>query len=170
MIKLDTSENQANLVYLGIGSNLGNRKNYIEKAKFKLFQENIKIKRSSNYYESISWPDSSNPKYLNIVLAVSTNLTPDKLLKKCKEIEISLGRKKRSKNAPRECDIDIIDYRRKKMENKIILPHPRMHTRNFVLLPLFEINNAWKHPVFNYDIKKLILSLSNRDIRSIKQI
>ena len=170
MIKLDTSENQANLVYLGIGSNLGNRKNYIEKAKFKLFQENIKIKRSSNYYESISWPDSSNPKYLNIVLAVSTNLTPDKLLKKCKEIEISLGRKKRSKNAPRECDIDIIDYRRKKMENKIILPHPRMHTRNFVLLPLFEINNAWKHPVFNYDIKKLILSLSNRDITSIKQI
>ena len=170
MIKLDTSENQANLVYLGIGSNLGNRKNYIEKAKFKLFQENIKIKRSSNYYESISWPDSSNPKYLNIVLAVSTNLTPDKLLKKCKEIEISLGRKKKSKNAPRECDIDIIDYRRKKMENKIILPHPRMHTRNFVLLPLFEINNAWKHPVFNYDIKKLILSLSNRDIRSIKQI
>ena len=170
MIKLDTSENQANLVYLGIGSNLGNRKNYIEKAKFKLFQENIKIKRSSNYYESISWPDSSNPKYLNIVLAVSTNLTPDKLLKKCKEIEISLGRKKKSKNAPRECDIDIIDYRRKKMENKIILPHPRMHTRNFVLLPLFEINSAWKHPVFNYDIKKLILSLSNRDITSIKQI
>ena len=170
MIKPDISENQANLIYLGIGSNLGNRKNYIEKAKFKLLQENIKIKRTSNYYESISWPDSSNPKFLNIVLAVSTNLPPVKLLEKCKEIEISLGRKKRSKNAPRECDIDIIDYCSQKIKSGIILPHPRMHNRHFVLLPLFEINKAWKHPVFNYDIKKLILSLSNRDITSIKQI
>ena len=80
-----------------------------------------------------------------------------------------LGRKKNQKNSPRECDIDIIDYNNKKKEN-IILPHPRMHKRNFVFFPLFEINKDWKHPILKHHIKKLISSLSNRDIRSIKQI
>ena len=56
------------------------------------------------------------------------------------------------------------------MENDLILPHPRMHTRNFVLLPLFEIDKDWKHTVLKVNIKKLISSLSNSDIRSIKQI
>ena len=87
----------------------------------------------------------------------------------CKKIEIDIGRKKRSKNSPRECDIDILDYNCKKANGRVILPHPRLHKRNFVLLPLFEINKAWKHPILKQDIKTLILSLSNRDIRSIKQ-
>ena len=68
------------------------------------------------------------------------------------------------------CDIDIIDYKNKEINRGLILPHPRMHTRNFVLLPLFEIDKDWKHPVLKHNIKKLILSLSNSDIRSIKQI
>ena len=83
---------------------------------------------------------------------------------------MSLGRKKREKNAPRECDIDILDYDKKIMKGAINLPHASMHERNFVLLPLFEINKAWKHPRTQRNIKNLILSLSNRDIRSIKKI
>ena len=78
--------------------------------------------------------------------------------------------KKSFKNSPRECDIDILDYDNKKTNEQIILPHPRMHKRSFVLLPLFEINKAWKHPLKKRDIKSLISTLSNRDIRSIKQI
>ena len=163
-------ENQAKTVYLGIGSNLGNKKRNIEKAKFKLIQNNILIKKSSNYYETLSWPNPKNPKFLNIVLKVKTNLTPVKLLHICKKIEVFLGRKKREINAPRECDIDIIDYNRQNINSKIILPHPRMSERNFVLLPLYELDKAWTHPISGQPIKKLILSLSNRDIRSIKQI
>ena len=171
MIKQDTSENQVKSIFLGIGSNLGNKKENIEKAKFKLIQMNIKILQSSNYYESLSWPNPKNPKFLNIVIKVSTNLSPFKLMKICKEIEISLGRKKSSiKNSPRECDIDIIDYKKRQINNQIVLPHPRMHTRNFVLIPLFEINRDWIHPISKQHIKKLIFSLSNRDIRYIKQI
>ena len=170
MIRQDISENQAKLIYLGIGSNLGNRKNYIENAKFLLFQNNIKIIRSSSYFESLSWPDTKNPKFLNIVIEVFTNLDPIRLLEICKNIEFDLGRKKRSKNSPRECDIDILDYKNIKKKDKIILPHPSMHRRNFVLFPLFELNKAWKHPIFKHNIKKLISSLSNSDIRSIKQI
>ena len=170
MIKQDTLENQVKLVYIGIGSNLGNRKKNIEKAKFKIFQNNIKIIKSSSFYETPSWPNPNNPKYLNIVLKVFTNFTPSKLLNICKKIETELGRKKKPKNSPRECDIDIIDYNRHKINNKLIIPHPRMHKRNFVLIPLYELNKDWKHPISNVNIKSLIFTLSNKDIRSIKQI
>ena len=170
VINQDTLENQANRIYLGIGSNLGNRRNKIEQAKYELSLSNIRLVKSSNFYESLSWPDESKPKYLNIVLEVISDLKPLELLKVSKDIEISLGRKKRYKNAPRECDIDIIDYYNLKIKNKIILPHPRMHERNFVLLPLYELNKVWTHPILKQPIKKLILSLSNKELRSIKQI
>ncbi len=163
-------ENPVKSIYLGIGSNLGNRKKNIENAKFQLIKNNIKILKSSNYYESMSWPDPRKPKFLNIALEISTFLDPFSLLKICKIIEKKLGRKKSFKNSPRECDIDILDYNNRKTKEQIILPHPRMHKRNFVLLPLFEINKAWKHPLKKQDIKTLISTLSNRDIRSIKQI
>ncbi len=78
--------------------------------------------------------------------------------------------KKKPKNAPRICDIDILDYENRVLEGELILPHPRMHIRSFVLLPLFEINKNWAHPGSNQHIKTLISLLSNRDIRSIKQI
>jgi 2-amino-4-hydroxy-6-hydroxymethyldihydropteridine diphosphokinase len=155
---------------LGIGSNVGNRKENIEKAKILLNKNNIRILNSSSFYESLSWPNSKNPKFLNIVVRIKSNLTPLKLILKCKEIEILLGRRKSLKNSPRTCDIDILDYKKWTLNRDIILPHPRMHLRSFVLLPLFEINKAWVHPILKKHIKKLILSLSNRDIRSIKQI
>ena len=170
MTNQDILENQANRIYLGIGSNLGNRRYKIEQAKYELSLRNIRLVKSSNFYESLSWPDESKPKYLNIVLEVISDLKPLELLKASKDIEISLGRKKSYKNAPRECDIDIIDYKSKKISQKINLPHPRMHNRNFVLFPLFELNKNWKHPISKDHIKKLIISLPNRDIRSIKQI
>ena len=164
------SENQVNPVYIGIGSNLGNKRKNIENTKFYLLKNNIDILETSSYYESLSWPNHKNPKFLNIVVKIQTSFTPQKLIKKFKEIEIALGRKKMPKNSPRVCDIDIIDFRGQKMSNGLILPHPRMHTRNFVLLPLFEIAKDWKHPVLKVNIKKLIFFLSNSDIRSIKQI
>ena len=170
MIKQDTLENQAKSIFLGLGSNLGNKKENIEKAKFELNQNNIRILQTSSFYQSLSWPDTKNPKFLNIILKISTNLTPLELLKKCKEIEVIIGRKKTPKNSPRECDIDIIDYKNKVLNKQIILPHPRMHRRNFVLLPLFELNKHWIHPISKVHIKRLILSLPNSDITSIKQI
>jgi len=170
VIKRDILENQVNSIFLGIGSNLGNKKENIEKAKFKLLQNNIKILKSSSCYESLSWPNPEKPKFLNIVLKVSTNLRPLELLKKCKKIEIYLGRKKSYKNSPRVCDIDIVDFKKMSESDGISLPHSRMHERNFVLLPLFEICKDWIHPTTKLHIKSLILSLPNRDIRSIKQI
>ena len=170
MIKQDILENQVKSIYLGIGSNLGNRKNNIEKAKFSLIENNIRILQTSSYYESLSWPNPNNPKFLNIVLKVVSNISPLNLIKLCKKIEKNLGRKKTLRNSPRECDIDIIDFNNSNMKSEVILPHPRMHTRNFVLFPLFELNKNWRHPILKQNIKKLINALPKKDIRSIKQI
>mgnify|MGYP002061940779 FL=1 len=168
--KQDMSEDQVKSIYLGIGSNLGNKRRNIERTKFNLINNNIKILKCSSYYESLSWPNPNNPKFLNIVLEIDTDFSPMELINKCKVIEKKLGRKRLPKNSPRECDIDIIDFRNKKILGDLILPHPRMDARNFVLLPLFEINKDWKHPILKVNIKELISSLSNSDIRSIKQI
>ena len=170
MIKQDISENQVRSIYLGIGSNLGNKKANIEKAKFELIHNNIIICESSSYYESLSWPNPKNPKFLNIVLKIKTNLNPYELLNKCKQIESKLGRKQSLINSPRTCDIDILDYKKKRSTKSIILPHPRLHKRNFVLIPLFEIDKNWVHPSTKYHIKRLIFLLSKKDITSIKQI
>ena len=82
------SENPAKAIYLGIGSNLGNKKRNIENAKLNLLKNNISILESSSYYESLSWPNQKNPKFLNIVIKIKTNFTPLELIRKCKEIEI----------------------------------------------------------------------------------
>ena len=170
MIKQDTSENQVKSIYLGIGSNLGNRKKNIELAKFNLIKKNIEIVKSSNFYETLSWPNSLNPKFLNIVIHIKTNLDKMRLLFECKKIEKILGRRKTAKNSPRTCDIDILNYDNIQSKKGIILPHPRLHKRNFVLFPLFEIDKDWVHPVNKNHIKKLINSLPQKDIITIKQV
>jgi len=175
VIKQDTLENRAKLVYLGIGSNLGNKKINIEKTKFEIEKNGIKIESCSSFYETDSWPNDKFPKYFNIVLKTKTFFKPQDLLKKIKEIEILVGRKMSLKNYPRICDIDIIDYDQKnfKINNKnqkLIIPHQKLHERNFVLLPLYEIAKNWIHPKKNKKISELLRDLDVNNLRSIKQL
>ena len=167
-------EKRVKTVFLSIGSNLGNKRKNIEAAKFMLEKNNIYIIKSSKNYESLSWPDEKYPKFLNVVLKVKTVLSPKDLIKKCLFIEKALGRSRNKKNEPRTCDIDIIDYdkkvvKRSKNQN-LTIPHPKMHKRNFVLLPLFEIAKTWIHPIKKTSIKDLINALDAKDLRSIKLI
>ena len=133
---------------------------------------NIRIISFSKYYETSSWPNPNYPKYLNIILKIECYHDPVDLLNICKKIEINLGRKKSKKNFPRTCDIDIIDFHGMKLniKSKLNLPHKRMFRRNFVLIPLFEVEKNWKHPSKKLDIKTLISLLPVDDITSIKQI
>ena len=175
MKKQDIFENQAKIVYLGIGSNLGDKRLNIEKAKTILSINGVKILNSSKIYESLSWPNTNFPKYFNIIIKTKTYLKPLNLFYIIKKIEKILGRKKNYKNFPRTCDIDIIDYNNinksfKKNKDMLILPHPRSHKRNFVLLPLYEINKDWKHPKFKSKITKLIMKLPINDLSTIKLI
>ena len=86
-----------------------------------------------------------------------------------------MGRIKNIKNSPRTCDIDIIDFNGKNMNfvlgsHRLIVPHPRMKNRNFVLFPLYEIENNWKHPLNNTNIIDLMCKLSPKSLTTIKQI
>ena len=176
MIKQDMLEKRVKKTYLGLGSNLGNKKKNIEYAKF-LLQQNkkFKIHKTSSFYKTKSWPNNNNPFFLNIVIEGLTTLKPLDLFNFVKKIEIKLGRKKTPKNSPRECDIDILDYDQKtyKIKNNndfIHIPHPRLHQRNFVLLPLFEISKNWSYPKKNTKITDLLINIETNDLRSIKLI
>ena len=167
---------QAKKTYLGLGSNLGNKKRNIEHAKFLLQQnKNFKILKISSFYKTKSFPNYKNPFFLNIVIKGETTLKPLDLFIFVKQIELKLGRKKSLKNAPRQCDIDILDYDQKvfKIKNKndfIYIPHPRLHQRNFVLLPLFEISKTWIYPKKNKKISDLLINLGSNNLRTIKLI
>ena len=158
------------MIYIGIGSNLGNKINNIDKAKYLLNVNGINITKSSSYYETLSWPDPQKPKFINIVIQLDTDISPQKILQISQIIENKLGRKKTYKNAPRTCDIDMLSYKNRVISGDITIPHKRMSKRNFVLIPLFEIAPNYVHPKTKVSIKKLIFSLSNKDITSIKLI
>ncbi len=171
--KQDISENLVNYAYLALGSNLGKKIYNLELAKYKLSEKKIYINKSSSFYISKSWPNPKFPEYINAVILVKTKLSLFELFKQVKLIETSLGRVKRPKNFPRKCDIDIIDFNGKYfnfLNIDLKVPHPRMNKRNFVLLPLFEINKNWKHPKTKKNIVNLLSNLKSDKIRSIKII
>ena len=105
---------------------------------------------------------------LNIVIKCNTDLDPKALLLNLKYVEKKLGRRKKQKNYPRKCDIDIIDFKGLIYNNKDInIPHPRLQNRNFVLIPLFEIDKEWKYPKNKVSIYKLIKKLGLKSLRGI---
>ena len=172
MIRLDISENRRNKIILALGSNLGNRVGNIEKTKFYL-SEFCYFLKVSKLYETPSWPNKSNPKFLNLIIECKTNLSIVDLFEKIKKIEILLGRKRTIKNAPRTCDIDIIDFNNSckyivHNGKKIITPHPRIQEINFTLIPLYEIKKTWKHPKSKQKIDVLLKKLSSKSISDIK--
>ena len=143
------------MVILGIGSNLssnfGDRFQNIDLAITSLNGYGILVKKQSSYYESLSFPNKEDPKFINIVVEVETILPPEDLASVLIFIEESLERKRFKKNDPRTCDIDIIDFNNKVLNFKynnleFSVPHKSLTNRNFVLFPLREIAPDWKHP------------------------
>lgn len=127
--------------YLGLGSNLGNRRENIKKALYYLAKtKGITIEKFSRIYETDPVGGPPQNKFLNAAVRIKTSLSPFALLKVVKKIEKYLGRKKRGHYAPREIDLDILLYADKVIKRKnLIIPHPRMFEREFVLKPLREI-------------------------------
>ena len=168
------------MIFIGIGSNLesefGNKYQNIELA-ISLFKDNgIKLIKRSSFYETFSQPNFSDPKFLNIVVSIATNLKPDKLMLKLISIEKKLGRIRNIKNNPRTCDLDILDYNGlvKELEfesHKLSIPHERLSERNFVLYPLKEIYPNWTHPISKKTVSDLIykLNISNNEITKLSE-
>lgn len=127
--------------YLGVGSNLGNRRKNIQKALDYLAKiKGIKIEKSSRIYETKALGGPPQRKFLNAAIKIRTSLRPQLLLVTLKKIEKDLGRKPTVRFGPRPIDLDILLYGNKIIKRKnLVIPHPRMFTREFVLRPLREI-------------------------------
>ena len=167
------------MIILGLGSNLsssfGDRFNNINLAMAYLESYDIKIHKKSSFYETLSYPNQKNPKFINIVILVKTHLSPVDLMSVLIFIEEKLERKRAKKNDPRTCDIDIIDYNSQIVDFKyknlnLTIPHEKLVYRNFVLIPLHEILPEWQHPETKDSIDVLINKLSNEDKNSILKI
>ena len=167
------------MILLGLGSNLpssyGDRFENIEIAISDLKKKGVNLIKRSSFYESFSYPNKKNPKFINIVIEVSTHLNPENLAAILIEIEEKLERRRNKKNDPRTCDIDIIDYNNETIDFKyknlhLTIPHKELKSRNFVLIPLQEIYPNWKHPKTKEIISSLIQKLPEEDRKSILKI
>ena len=155
------------MIHLNIGSNLesqyGSKFDNISIALDLLIKSKIEINKISNFYETPSYPNKNFPKFINVGLSINYNNKYYDLLKTIKLIEKKLGRIKTKKNDPRIIDIDIIDFNGViKKDNKLILPHPKCHLRNFVLFPILQIDPNWSHPIIGKNARFLINKLSQK--------
>tara|TARA_B110000263_G_C15240165_1_gene479009 strand:- start:380 stop:874 length:495 start_codon:yes stop_codon:yes gene_type:complete len=147
---------RSNNIYFSLGSNIGDRKNNLLHGINHL-NTHLNISSISSVYETSPQGYTEQSNFYNLVCTSTDNMEPEELLIICKDIETHCGRETRFQNGPRELDIDIISYGEKVLElNNLTIPHPRMHLRLFVLMPLFEIAPEWIHPKLKLSIKELV--------------
>ena len=163
------------MIYLNIGSNLpldeGGRETNILKAISYLKRLNLDLIEISSFYQTPSYPNNLDPKFINLCVKLESNLKSSELLNEIKKIEKKLGRTRVKKNEPRTCDIDIIDFNGEIIKNdELVSPHPRLHLRNFVIYPLKEIEPNWFHPIFNKNIDSFFQKLDKNSHNEITRL
>jgi 2-amino-4-hydroxy-6-hydroxymethyldihydropteridine diphosphokinase len=150
--------NESVTAYLALGSNMGVREENLDKA-LDLLSQRMRMGKVSSIYDTDPVGNTNQPRFLNMVCQVFTRLAPEGLLALAKGIESKMGRFGKS-NEPRPIDIDILLYDEKVIETpELVIPHPRMMERAFVLVPLAEIAPDLVHPVSGQTIKELLQSI-----------
>ena len=144
------------LVYIALGSNLGDRAANLAKAR-EMLADDIQVLKRSSIYRTAPWGYSEQDDFYNQVLEAETDLSPMRLLGRLKRIEKRMGRKKTFRNGPRVIDLDILFYDDLVLDTRrLVIPHPRLHERAFVLVPMAEINPGFIHPVLGKTIFELL--------------
>lgn len=158
-----------NKAYLGLGTNMGDRENYLKSAINLLNDnENIIVTNKSKIYETKAWGYTKQDDFLNICIEIKTSLNEYELLKICQEIELKLNRERIIRWGPRTIDIDILFFNDITLDDeKLYIPHPRISERAFVLIPLMDINQ-------NLSIKGKVIgeylnSLTNDEREEVKE-
>lgn len=156
------------IVYLSLGSNIGDRVGYLQQATSCLgLHSDISIVSTSSFYESEPWHMNSDNWFVNAIVQISTTLSPEELLKECKKIEAQLGRRqiKPGIYTDRTIDIDILFYDNLILNTpELTIPHKLFHKRAFVLVPMLEIAQDFIHPLFNKTIAELYEELENPEM------
>ena len=153
-------------VYLSLGSNVGDREEMLRAALRLLESPGLHVARVSPVYETEPQDFKNQPWFLNLVAEVQTGLFPMQLLTRVRKIERKLGRKRTVDKGPRSIDIDILLYGESVIDSRdLVVPHPRMAERRFVLQPLADLAPDLRHPVLRRSIGELLAEVSGHAVR-----
>jgi 2-amino-4-hydroxy-6-hydroxymethyldihydropteridine diphosphokinase len=146
-----------NNTYLLLGSNMGNSQEQLSTAIHQIEMNTGKLIRSSHLYATAAWGNTDQPDFLNQVIVIETKLSAQETLKSILAIEKKMGRVRTVKNAPRIIDIDILFFNKEIIDKPdLIVPHPEIQNRRFVLIPLNELAPQYIHPVLNKSVHQLL--------------
>jgi len=156
---------------IALGSNIGDRLGTMRQAVMLLEERSLRISASSDVFETPPWGMENQPRFLNACVLAETDILPRALLELLLNIESDLGRIRRYKWGPREIDLDLLFYDDQVFnESGLVLPHPQMHRRAFVLVPLLQIAPDWRHPVLGKSIRELAGSMDASSIIRITRL
>jgi 2-amino-4-hydroxy-6-hydroxymethyldihydropteridine diphosphokinase len=156
-------------VYLSLGSNLGDRLGALQAAMARLAAPDFRIRRVSSIYETEPVDLRDQPWFLNLVLEAETDLFPKQLLARIRKVELELGHKRLRKKGPRTIDIDILLYGETVIESaELVIPHPRLTERRFVLEPLAELAPQLRHPVSRQTIAEMLPATLGQAVRAFR--
>ncbi len=155
-------------VYLGLGSNVGDRRAQLQNALKALNSGDVEVTGVSPVYETEPQGLREQPWFLNMVVEAHTSLFPLQLLTRIEEIEKQFGRRRMIPNGPRTLDIDILLYGRAVIRSeRLVVPHPRYTERRFVLAPLHDLAPDLRDPVNGKSIREMLLAVANQPIRRL---
>jgi 2-amino-4-hydroxy-6-hydroxymethyldihydropteridine diphosphokinase len=151
------------MILIALGSNLPSRigtpSQTLRAALAELARRDVRIVAVSSFYKTPAWPDPSDPSFVNAVARIETKLSPPSLIAHLHDVERAFGRERGICNAPRTLDLDLLDYDGRVESGPPVLPHPRIASRGFVLVPLRDVAPDWKHPASGLAADALIAAL-----------
>ncbi len=154
-------------VYIGLGTNLGNRQANLRQA-IELLPPAVQVLRELPVYETTPWGVLDQPDFLNMVIAADTDLSPHRLLGELKRIEAEMGRKETVRYGPRLIDLDILFYDDEVIDlPSLIVPHPRLHERAFVLAPLNDLIPEKVHPLMGKSVQTMLEEVDGEGVKRV---